>query len=40
MCENNESMMGQQGRNIGDISAVVNSILIDIENHQVGLRSR
>lgn len=40
MCENNAYMMGQQGMNIGGISALVNSILIDFENNQVGFKER
>jgi hypothetical protein len=40
MCENNAYMMGQQGMNIGGISALVNSILIDFRNHKVGFKKR
>ncbi len=40
MCENNAYMMGQQGMNIGGISALVNSILIDFKNNKVGFMKR
>lgn len=40
ICENNSYMMGQQGLNIGGISALVNSILIDFKNKQVGFKKR
>jgi hypothetical protein len=40
MCEMNAYMMGQQGMNIGGISALVNSILIDFGNNQVGFKKR
>jgi hypothetical protein len=40
MCEKNAYMMGQNGMNIGGISALVNSILIDYQNAQVGLKPR
>jgi hypothetical protein len=40
MCENNAYMMGQQGMNIGGISALVNSILIDFKNCKVGFKKR
>lgn len=40
MCENNAYMMGQQGMNIGGISALVNSILIDFRRNQIGFKKR
>jgi hypothetical protein len=40
MCENNAYMMNQQGMNIGGISALVNSILIDFKNSKVGFMKR
>jgi hypothetical protein len=40
MCENNAYMMNQQGMNIGGISALVNSILIDFKNNKVGFKTR
>jgi hypothetical protein len=40
MCETNAYMMGQRGMNIGGISALVNSILIDFKNRKVGLKKR
>jgi hypothetical protein len=40
MCENNAYMMNQQGMNIGGISALVNSILIDFKNSKVGFKKR
>lgn len=40
MCENIAYMMGQQGMNIGGISALVNSILIDFKNNKVGFKKK
>ena len=40
MCERNEYMRGEQGMNIGGISALVNYLLIDYENNKVGLRPK
>jgi hypothetical protein len=40
MCENNAYMMGQQGMNIGGISALVNSILVDFRNNKVGFKKK
>lgn len=31
-------MMGQEGMNIGDISALVNSLLIDFKSNKVGFK--
>jgi hypothetical protein len=39
LCQLNAYMMGQQGMNIGGISALFNSILIDYSGAQVGFRS-
>jgi hypothetical protein len=38
MCERNAYMMDEQGMNIGGISALENSILVDFANGQVGLK--
>jgi len=38
MCKRNEYMRGQQGMNIGGISALVNQILIDYAQARVGLK--
>jgi hypothetical protein len=40
MCEMNRFMMNQQGMNIGGISALFNSILIDYRRPQVGFKPR
>ncbi|MBV8211765.1 MAG: hypothetical protein JOZ08_00910 [Verrucomicrobia bacterium] len=40
MCKVNSYMMGMQGMNIGGISALFNSILIDYLNGRVGFRSK
>jgi len=40
MCKVNEYMRGQQGMNIGGISALQNYILVDFANCQVGLKSK
>jgi hypothetical protein len=40
MCKNNYYMMKEQGMNIGGISALVNTILIDYGQARVGLRPR
>jgi hypothetical protein len=40
MCKQNSYMMGQQGMNIGGISALVNYILVDYANCQVGLKPK
>jgi hypothetical protein len=40
MCKLNYYMMGQQGMNIGGISALENFILVDFANCQVGLKSK
>ena len=40
MCKENEFMMGQRGMNIGGISALMNSILIDYSNKQVGFKAK
>jgi len=40
ICENNAYMMGQQGMNIGVISDLIKSILIDFKNNQVGFKKR
>jgi hypothetical protein len=40
MCRLNSYMMGQQGMNIGGISALVNYILVDYEKCQVGLKPK
>jgi len=40
MCKVNSYMMGQQGMNIGGISALVNYILVDYQGCQVGLKSK
>ena len=40
MCKVNRYMMGQQGMNIGGISALFNSILIDYANAKVGLKPK
>ncbi len=38
MCKRMSYMMGQQGMNIGGVSALFNNILIDYANSQVGLK--
>lgn len=40
MCQVNHYMMGRAGMNIGGISALVNSILIDHLNLQIGMKSK
>jgi len=40
MCKTNAFMMGQQGMNIGGLSALFNSILIDYGGSQVGFKSK
>jgi multisubunit Na+/H+ antiporter MnhB subunit len=40
MCERNSFMMGQNGMNIGGISALMNAILIDYTNARVGLKPK
>jgi hypothetical protein len=40
MCRVNEYMRGEPGMNIGGISALVNSILIDYQNAQIGMKSK
>jgi hypothetical protein len=40
MCETNAYMMGQQGMNIGGISALVNYVLVDYRDAQVGLKAK
>lgn len=40
MCQLNWYMMGQQGMNIGGISALFNYILIDYEDRKVGFKAR
>ncbi len=40
ICKVNRFMMGQQGMNIGGISALFNMILIDYANNMVGLKSK
>jgi len=40
MCQVNSYMMGQQGINIGGISALVNDILVDYKDLQVGLKAK
>ncbi len=40
LCEMNAFMMGQQGMNIGGISALFNDILVDYAHAQVGLKPR
>jgi hypothetical protein len=40
MCEKNAYMMDQQGMNIGGISALVNSILIDFKDNRVGFKKK
>jgi len=40
MCKKNAYMMGENGMNIGGISALVNAILIDYAGGQVGLKPR
>lgn len=40
MCKLNSYMMGQQGMNIGGISALVNYILVDYQRCQVGLKPK
>ena len=40
MCQMNQFMMGQRGMNIGGVSALVNSILIDYANCRVGFKPK
>jgi hypothetical protein len=40
MCKVNEFMRGQQGMNIGGISALFNHILVDYSGSRVGFRKR
>jgi hypothetical protein len=40
MCKVNSFMQGQQGMNIGGISALVNDILVDYKNYRVGLNPK
>lgn len=40
MCKLNSYMMGQQGMNIGGISALANYILVDYKDRQVGLKPK
>jgi hypothetical protein len=40
MCEQNAFMMGQNGMNVGGISALINSILIDYANARVGFKPK
>jgi hypothetical protein len=40
MCQINNYMMGQNGLNIGGISALVNSILVDYQGKRVGLKPK
>ncbi len=40
MCELNQYMEGQQGMNIGGLSALENYILIDYPNARVGLKPK
>jgi hypothetical protein len=40
MCKLNSYMMGQQGMNIGGISALANDILVDYQRCQVGLKPK
>jgi hypothetical protein len=40
MCDQSSFMMGQQGMNIGGISALANAILVDYKNGKVGFRKR
>jgi hypothetical protein len=40
MCEMNAFMMGQQGMNIGGLSALFNSILIDFAGSRVGFKAK
>ncbi|HLJ97235.1 MAG TPA: hypothetical protein VKU02_29010 [Gemmataceae bacterium] len=40
MCKNNAYMMGQQGMNIGGLSALFNAILIDYGQAKVGLKPK
>jgi hypothetical protein len=40
MCEENYFMMGQQGMNIGGISALINRILVDYAGARVGFKAR
>jgi hypothetical protein len=40
MCKANSYMMGQQGMNIGGISALVNRIMIDYKSRRVGLTAK
>lgn len=40
MCKLNSYMMGQQGMNIGGISALANYILVDYKGRQVGLKPK
>jgi len=40
ICEQNPFMMGEQGMNVGGISALANAILIDYRDKRVGLKKR
>ena len=40
MCKVNSYMMGQQGMNIGGISALVNYVLVDFKGCRVGLKPK
>jgi hypothetical protein len=40
MCKLNSFMMGKQGMNTGGISALVNYILVDYQQSQVGLKPK
>jgi len=40
ICEKNDYMMGQQGMNIGGISALANYILVDLIRKQVGFKKK
>ena len=40
MCKINHYMMGQQGMNIGGLSALFNAILIDYGQAKVGLKPK
>jgi hypothetical protein len=40
MSPQNTFMMGQQGMNVGGISALANAILVDYKNRKVGFRKR
>jgi len=40
MCKVNDYMMGKQGMNIGGLSALFNTILIDYGHAKVGLKPK